>query len=536
MTIHCAYLSGIEAHLLRLVAEPAPGERGLRMTGLPARVADHTVRTAAATLARMGIHDPGTLVRCEREDPDAPPLDEDARIRGGDLPAVLAVLGVRGVVGPERLERTVAAADLDSFRPRGGGTPCVGIRGATPVAERAERAGLDLVVALDDGVAAAAECGRTIAVGTVEEAVDVLAGRREPEDPRLGRPDGPAHSAGPIWGIAGGTLRALEIACAGGHHMHLVGAPGRDSPARYGRVAQLMLPDLDPERSRETTRIHSVSGLMPLRLARISRPPLRAPHWSASAAAVTGHRRSPGEASLAHNGLLLLDEPAEFDSGALEDVARAARDGDVVFPPPPGTRHAIRYPARFQLIVTSRPEEADRGLRRAPAPLRAVRDRTRGGRRRRGARTDPRRVRGAGRRRSETAEPPAVGCPWSWIRPAGRTGEGDRANHRGARRLRGGGPGTPRGGGGPRARRRRPAVTRFRHLSRWVPGGARSGPGPGSTGFGRVTAPTGMRSSVRRSAGGFRLSGWSGAFPSPRCRLPGVPLRLSPGPLRPAIA
>ena len=277
------------------------------------------------------------------------------------------MLGVRGVVGPDRLERTLAVAELDPSRPRGGGTPCVGIRGATPVAERAERAGLDLVVALDDGAAAAAECPRTTAAGTAEEVVDVLAGRREPEDPRLGRPDGSAHSAGPIWGIAGGTSRALEIACAGGHHMHLVGAPGRDSSARYGRVAQLMLPDLDPDRSRETTRIHSVSGLMPLRLARISRPPLRAPHWSASAAAVTGHRRSPGEASLAHNGLLLLDEPAEFDSGALEDVARAARDGDVVFPPPPGTRHAIRYPARFQLIVTSRPEEADRGLRRAPA-------------------------------------------------------------------------------------------------------------------------------------------------------------------------
>ena len=388
MTIHCAYLSGIEAHLLCLVAEPAPGERGLRMTGLPARVADHTVRTAAATLLGMGIADPGTLIRCERADPDAPPLDEDARIRGADLAAVLAVLGVRGVIGPDRLERTVAATELDPSRPRGGGTPCVGIHGATPVAERAERAGLDLVVALDDGAAAAAECPRTTAAATAEEAVDILAGRREPEDPVPGRPEGPTDPPGPIWGIADGTLRALEIACAGGHHMHLVGAPGRDSPARYGRVAQRMLPDLKSERSRETTRIHSLSGLMPPGLARISRPPLRAPHWSASAAAVTGHRRSPGEASLAHNGLLLLDEPAEFDPRALVDIGRGR---------PRGRRRVRGSVGRRPRDPVSGPLPVDRdqparggGPGSAPGagPLRAVRDGNRRGRRPRRPRTN----------------------------------------------------------------------------------------------------------------------------------------------------
>ena len=387
MTIHCAYMFGIDAHLFRLVAERAPG-RGLRMTGLPARVADHTVRAAAATLGRMGIDDPGTLVRCEREDPDAPPLDEDSRVWGADLPTVLAVLGVRGVVEPDRLERTVAVAALDPSRPRGGGTPCVGIRGATPVAERAERAGLDLVVAFDDGAAAAAECGRTIAAETAEDAVDVLAGRRELEGPPPGRGE-PTDPAGPLQGITDETLRALEIACAGAHHMHLVGEPGRESPARYGRVVHRMLPDLDPVRSRETTRIHSASGRMPLRLARITRPPLRVPHYSASAAAVTGHRGSPSEVSLAHNGLLLMNEPAEFDRHALVDVAGAARDGDIEFPPPPGARHAVRCPARFQSDRDQQARGGGPGSAPRAGPLRAVRDRTRGGRRRRSARTEP---------------------------------------------------------------------------------------------------------------------------------------------------
>ena len=192
---------------------------------------------------------------------------------------------------------------------------------------------------------------------------------------------------------------------------------GEDWPARYGRVAQRMLPDLDPERSRETTRIHSVLGLMPLGLARIARPALRARHHSASAAAVTGHRRSPGEVSVAHNGPLLMHEPAEFDCGALEDVAGAARDGDAVFPPPPGARHAIRYPARFQADRDPQARGGGPGSAPRASPLRAVRDGDRGGRRRRSACTDPRRVRRVGRRCPETAEPPAVGGPGLWIRP-----------------------------------------------------------------------------------------------------------------------
>ena len=213
-----------------------------------------------------------TAVPWSRHDPtpEAPPLDEDARVRGADFPAVLAVLGVRGVVRPDRLERTVAAAELDPSGPRGGGTPCVGIRGATPVAVRAERAGLDLIVALDDG--AAAECGRTIAAETAEEVVDILAGRREPEEPPPGSPDGPADPPGPIWESPPKRCGSWRSPVRASPHSPR-GRVGRDSPARYGRVTQRMLPDLDTERSRETTRIHSVLGLMRPGLARIVRPP-----------------------------------------------------------------------------------------------------------------------------------------------------------------------------------------------------------------------------------------------------------------------
>ena len=230
----------------------------------------------------------------------APSIEEDVCVPGADSPAVLAVLGDRGAVGPNRLERTVAAAELDPSRPRGGGTPSVGIRGVTPVAERMERAGLDLVVRSKTGAAAVAECPRTTAVGTAEDVVDILPSRYEPEEPPARRPDGPTDPPGPIWGIADETLRALEIACAGGHHMHLVGEPGRDWPARYGLVAQRMLLDLDPERSRETNR--------PLPPARA---PLLAVRGGGDRAPAVGRRGEPR----AH-GLLLMDEPAEFDCGA----------------------------------------------------------------------------------------------------------------------------------------------------------------------------------------------------------------------------
>ncbi len=366
MTIHCAYTCGIQAHLFRLEADRTPGEPGLRMTGLPTTVIDQTVQVAGETLKHMGIDNPGTLIRCEREDPNAPPLDCGGYMRAADLPAVLAVLGAHGVIRPDRLERTVAAAALDPYRPDGRNTPCVAIYGATPIAERAERAGLDLIVPLDNGAAAAAECTRTIAAATADEVVDVLTGRREPGELPPSRRDDPADISRPWWGITDEGLRALEIACAGRHHMHVIGPPGRDSAPRYGRIAQRLLPDLDTEQARETTRIYSVSRLLPPRLPRMTRPPLRAPHYTASEIALTGDRRHPGEVSLAHNGLLLMDQPTEFSRSALADVARAARDGDVEFLPPAGG-HVIRYPARFQLIVTSRHEEMERDRRRARA-------------------------------------------------------------------------------------------------------------------------------------------------------------------------
>ncbi len=190
--------------------------------------------------------------------------------------------------------------------------------------------------------------------------------------------------------------RALEIAAAGGHNLLLGGPPGTGKTMLARRLPGI-LPPLAREEALEVTRIHSVAGLLPPGRPLISTPPFRAPHHSASTAAIVGggpHLR-PGEASLAHRGVLLLDELGEFARPALEALRQPLEDGEVAIARAAGR---VVFPARFQLVATMNLcplDAAARGLprqalARAARPLRPGRHRSAcalggaGGRRRRG--------------------------------------------------------------------------------------------------------------------------------------------------------
>ena len=337
-------LVGLEPRRVEVEAHLQPGIPGFAIVGLADRAcqeAKHRVRSGVVSTSLEWPYN-------RRIPVNLAPAALRKEGSGFDLPISLAVLGATRQLPAERLAGHAAVGELaldGRIRP---------VSGALAVAEGARRAGLERVVcALESAPEVALAGVEPVPVRHLGEVVSYFRGEIDAPPfepyPDVEIEDTTAPDLADVRGQER-ARRALEIAAAGSHNLLLIGPPGTGKTMLARRLPGI-LPRLERAAALEVTRIHSVAGLLPAGRPLVSVPPFRSPHHGASTPAMVGGGPSPrpGEISLAHRGVLLLDELPEFPRSVLEALRQPLEDGVVAVARVGG--HAL-FPARFQLVGT----------------------------------------------------------------------------------------------------------------------------------------------------------------------------------------